>query len=215
MRCPTCILLFVVLLSSPTRSQELTREMVDAVSVDSLMTTIRALERFGTRYEYTPQRDSAAGYLLGEFSRLGLQAESDWYSFGQVTLLDVAAAGNGALFMSGSSGVLLTSTDNGEQWTTLTTPPVYNNLYGIAFATPEIGCAVGAFGTLLRTTDRGNTWSNPSTGVSDHLQDVAFIADTLGIIVGRNGRILRTTDAGAHWIPVLRIIRLPPFRHDC
>ncbi len=37
--------------------------MVDAVSADRLMHTIRALEGFGTRYEFTPQQDSAGAGL--------------------------------------------------------------------------------------------------------------------------------------------------------
>ena len=58
------------------------QEMVDAVSRDSLASYISALQAFGTRYEYTPQRDSAGAYLLRKFEARGLPAQSDWYAFG-------------------------------------------------------------------------------------------------------------------------------------
>ena len=174
--------------------------MVDAVSVDSLMATITKLQNFGTRYEYTPQRDSAATYLFDEFSRIGLSVTSDWYSYGTVTLYDITAAGTGKLFMSGSSGVLLSSTDAGEHWTRVGTSSS-TPLYGIAFADSQAGCAVGANGTLFRTTDGGSTWNAISTSATAHLYDIGFTADTLGIMVGASGKIFRTTDAGAHWLP--------------
>ncbi len=180
--------------------QDLVQEMVNAVSTDSVMATISKLASFGTRYESTPQRDSAASYLLGEFTRLGLSAESDWYSFGTVTLYDIATTGTGRLFMTASSGVLLASTDNGEHWTTVATP-AKNALTAIAFASTQTGCIAG-YGELLRTVDGGNTWSSIFRNSGGVLSDIGFVNETLGIIVCNWGVILRTTDAGVHWASI-------------
>ena len=195
------LLVSLMLLHVQANGQDLMQEMVNAVSADSLMATITALQNFGTRFENSPQRDSAASFLFNEFSRFGLNARSDWYSYGTITLYDIAANGVGALFAVGSSGVILTSSDGGDHWVRVGTNSELP-LYGIAFANSQIGCAVGASGTCFRTTDGGSTWNGISTGITAPFYDVALAFDTLGIIVGGDGEVRRTTDAGAHWSPV-------------
>ena len=189
------------LFSLPASGQKFTQEMVDEVSADSLMATIIRLQNFGTRYEYSPQRDSAASFLMNEFSRLGLSVHSDWYSFGTIGFHDVVANKAGIPFSVGGLGTILSSTDAGEQWTRVGSYSALP-LYGIAFSDAQAGCAVGPYGMVLRTTDGGSTWNGMSSGATVHLYDIGFIADTLGIMVGAGGKVFRSTDAGAHWLPV-------------
>lgn len=66
----------------PTTFDPSIRELVDLVSEPALGVTIQDLERFKTRYANTASCDSAASYLLEAFSRLGLSAESDPFTFG-------------------------------------------------------------------------------------------------------------------------------------
>jgi photosystem II stability/assembly factor-like uncharacterized protein len=192
------ILILCAIQFSQTRAQDLTQDMVRAVSADSMIKTITALQHFGTRYEYTSGQDSAGAFLLREFSRMGLQTSSDWYSFGNTTLYDAAVTDAGTLLIAGSNGIILTSTDTGDHWNKPASP-VTNTLYGIACANGQIACAVGSSGCILRTTDGGNTWNPVSSGLAINFLDIGFINDTLGILVGASGKILRTTDAGSHW----------------
>ncbi|MDI6778974.1 MAG: hypothetical protein QME25_02080 [Bacteroidota bacterium] len=62
---------------------------VNLVSSDTLRTHILALQNFGTRYEYTPQQDSAGVYIYNQFRRWGLQVEFDNYAFGTTTIYDL------------------------------------------------------------------------------------------------------------------------------
>ena len=196
------------LFSLQASGQKFTQEMVDEVSADSLMATIVRLQNFGTRYEFSPQRDSAASFLVNEFSRLGLSVHSDWYSFGTITLYDVPANKAGIPFTAGGSGAILASTDAGEHWTRVGSNSALA-LYGIAFADAQTGCAVGPYGMVLRTTDGGSTWNGISSGATAHLYDIGFAADTLGIMVGAGGKIFRSTDAGGQWLTVTSGITAP------
>jgi photosystem II stability/assembly factor-like uncharacterized protein len=72
-------------------------------------------------------------------------------------------------------------------------------LRGVAFATSNLGCAVGSGGTILRTTNGGATWSAVKSGTTQTLYGVAFATATNGWAVGGGGTILRTTNGGATW----------------
>jgi hypothetical protein len=56
--------------------------MVHMVSSDSLLNWIRVLERYGTRFDRSPQADSAADYIAGTMKRYGLEVESLPFSSG-------------------------------------------------------------------------------------------------------------------------------------
>lgn len=193
-------LLCFVFIPAQTYGQDLTLEMVNSVSADSLMVTIKALETFGSRWEFSPQRDSAAVYLLQRFSQLGLQTESDWYTWGDVRLADISALGSDTLFLVGSHTKIFSSTDGGEHWVTVSTPLRGGaDLLAIAFANAHTGGAVGEHGTILRTTDGGNQWYDVSLESLENLYDIIFVSDSVGIVAGESGA-LRTTDGGARWV---------------
>jgi photosystem II stability/assembly factor-like uncharacterized protein len=177
------------------------QEMVDGVSRDSLAACIKALQAFGTRYEYTPQRDSAGALLFRTFEQRGLPVQSDWYAFGTTILYDIEIISRDSLWVIGSNGTLASSTDAGSTWRAPSIP-VRPTFYGVAFSDRVHGLVVGSAGTILRTTDAGVTWTAESSTVTSVLYDVGFADNHLGMAVGAQGTIVRSTDGGATWAPV-------------
>lgn len=99
----------------------------------------------------------------------------------------------------GVQGVVLKTENGGDTWT-LRALPDAGSLRGVAFATPEIGVAVG-LGRIVRTVDGGDTWT-VTERPGESLHDVAFFDSSIGIACGLRGVILKTDDAGATWSSV-------------
>jgi len=60
----------------------LIQQMVESVSLDSLIQTVRYLQDYQTRYTYSPKCDTAAWYLHDRLQALGLSTEYDIYLSG-------------------------------------------------------------------------------------------------------------------------------------
>lgn len=172
--------------------------MVNNVSQDSLASYILTLQNFGTRYEYSPQQDSAGVYIYNKFVEWGLQAEFDTYAFGRTTIYDIDFANPTTSWLVGTSGMIVKTTDAGETWFAQTSGTTLE-LYGVDFIDENTGFAVGQSGLILKTTNGGNNWTTQTSGVTNSLYDVKFIDSQLGLIVGASGRILRTTNGGTNW----------------
>jgi len=141
-------------------------------------------------------RTSAGLFAVGE---RGIVLRSDdagqWTQLAaptRVALTSVASA-DGELWVAGHSGVILSSSDNGDTWTRqrldIWNPESFEPSQGapildLLFVDANIGFAVGAFSTLLRTTDGGRTWTSLSlkgeVPVADALAD-ALVEDDAGI----------------------------------
>ncbi|MDB5975017.1 MAG: hypothetical protein JWR07_1777 [Nevskia sp.] len=78
-------------------------------------------------------------------------------------MLDVARAGN-RLVAVGERGIVLVSDDSGINWKQSPVPTSVS-LVKLAFATSDLGWAVGHFGTVLHTQDGGKTWERQLGGV--------------------------------------------------
>ena len=196
------ILLAFVVTNGLSAQQNVIQQMVNAVSSDSMMKTIRRLQAFGTRYEYTAQRDSAAAYLLNEFTRQGLGAESDRYAFGNENYYDVAVIDQQRMVIVGSDSVILTTSDGGATWKRAPIPSFshwFYQCYAVCFVNAQLGWAVGTGGTIIHTTDGGNTWREQYTIVSNTLNGISFANERFGVIVGDNGVVVRTSNGGTTW----------------
>jgi photosystem II stability/assembly factor-like uncharacterized protein len=192
------VALVLLLIRSPLFGQDLStvREIVDSVNRDSLQSYVERLQAFGTRYEYTPQRDSAAQYVASTFSRWGLTTLSNRYSIG--TIWDAALLTKDSLWIVGEHGLLLFSSDGGQTWVEQPSA-IRQSFYGIDMQFDRVGIAVGAGGTIVRTTDAGAHWSSVATSVGAYLISVSFGSSTTGVTVGTGGTILRTTTGGVSW----------------
>ena len=179
----------------------LVQEMVNAVSRDSLVAYISSLQAFGTRYEYTSQRDSSAAYILRELNGFGIAAQSDWYVFGTTTIWDLECVSHDSIWIVGTSSMLVATTDAGQTWHSQTSP-VSATYYGLDFKSCVMGWAVGTGGTIIHTTDAGTSWVKQTSSTIATLHDVGFADERLGIAVGSGGVILRTADGGTNWINI-------------
>ena len=112
----------------------------------------------------------------------------------------------GALYgATTQSGMILMTTDGGQDWMTALTPPE-DTFHGVTFADSQHGWAVGANTTsagsgalIMATTDGGATWFSQTPKLSDEIQSVAFADAQHGWAVSADGVIHATLDGGAHW----------------
>jgi hypothetical protein len=94
-------------------------------------------------------------------------------------------------------GTILATRDGGATWT----PQVSGTdrgLYGVHFADPKIGWAVGD-SIILVTRDGGSSWTPQGSGTDQTLLDVHFAGREAGWAVGSDGIILATRDGGTTW----------------
>lgn len=63
-------------------SDTLIQQMVESVSLDSLLLTLRDLQNYQTRYTYSRKCDTAAWYLYDRFNAIGMSPEYDVYLAG-------------------------------------------------------------------------------------------------------------------------------------
>ena len=98
---------------------------------------------------------------------------------------------------SPSAGVILSTTDEGASWSSLSIGS--NSLTSVSFVNAMDGWAVGLNGTILATTNGGMSWSPQTSGTMQELDGVAFANANDGWAVGAVGTILFTTNGGATW----------------
>src|SRR5690606_12722823 len=97
--------------------------------------------------------------------------------------------------ISGDAGIILRTTDAGQNGTTHSSG-VDVNLEAVSFPTPDNCVAVGGYGTIIRSTNGGITWVKQNSNYSFALMGVHFSDGNNGTAVGADGTILRTNNAG-------------------
>lgn len=98
---------------------------------------------------------------------------------------------------AGEQGLILHTKDGGNTWILQAAGNHTSDLYSIAFATQQLGCAVGGY--IVCTEDGGQTWKSGSENFGSNLFSVAFRSARSGLAVGVSGYILRTGDGGRTW----------------
>jgi photosystem II stability/assembly factor-like uncharacterized protein len=66
----------------------------------------------------------------------------------------------------GEEGVIVYSDDAGQSWHQASVP-VSATITDIAFASPQVGWATGAFGVILKTSDGGKSWVKQLDGIAE------------------------------------------------
>jgi hypothetical protein len=95
----------------------------------------------------------------------------------------------------GGSRTILTSSDNGTTWTTLTSGTSgYRN--GITLGNSNF-VVVGESGEILTSSD-GTTWTSRTSGTTNQLQGVTYGNGNF-VAVGWSGTILTSSDNGTTW----------------
>ncbi len=164
-----------------------------------MLRTIQDLQDFGTRYEYAPQRDQAAEYLLERLRSLGYQAESDWYATGLTDLYDLAHVGSDSLWAVSLRGHILRSTDRGASWQLQLTLDEKEPLYGLAFLSATEGWACSYNGNLYGTRDGGATWTKTALEDAPHLWDIAALPNGVVLACGEKGVLYRKEKRSGAW----------------
>ena len=147
----------------------------------------------------------AAGYYGIIYSR---DSSGDWNQLSNhETIEDVRGIthfGTNLVWACGDYGVIMRSTNGGQNWDFQTVNPGYS-LRDINFPTALTGYCVGvtpaAEGVILKTVDGGSNWSQitPAGGI-EGLLSVDFMNENCGVAVGAYGEIVFTTDGGSNWI---------------
>jgi len=114
-------------------------------------------------------------------------------------LLSAAVVGKRVVAV-GEWGVVMTSTDSGEQWQRQPSPSE-ETLTALYFADERVGWVAGHHGTILHTKDGGSNWvkQTPDTSAVDPLLGVYFSDLQHGYAVGAFGLLLETKDGGQSW----------------
>lgn len=107
---------------------------------------------------------------------------------------------NNSIWITGSNGIILYSSDSGLSWIIQESGTEYN-LYGISFVDENNGWVVGDGGLILKTTNGGASW-DPTTISSNYIFTVHFIDNKNGFVGCYEGYLYSTNDGGASWTKV-------------
>lgn len=194
------VLLFCTIYTSVSQT-DLIKEIIQSVSIDSIREKIIDLQNFQTRYEYSPQQESAGVYIFNRLLAAGLNPEFEEYGIGQVSFFSIENVGESTIWIAGSKGALISSANAGETWSYLNTG-TENTIFDIDFYNRFTGWIVGNNGLIKKSNDQGNTWLQQNSNTAVALYSIGFYDLDTGIIVGGTGKILRTTNGGNNWISI-------------
>ncbi len=104
----------------------------------------------------------------------------------------------GTLWVVGSPGRMLSSTDKGQTFKLHDTKTA-EAIFSLKFPTANLGVAVGSQGIVLRTTDGGKNWKLLDSLCKEPLFELYMVDDKYGWAVGHFSTIFHTKDGGETW----------------
>lgn len=127
---------------------------------------------------------------------------------GSFGFYDLAMPSSNVVYVGGYDGVILKSTDQGQNWAQLNTG-ITDVVRRLSFPTPAVGYALAGYGTnfqqpgqILKTVDGGESWTQVQDyGTTRSIADMHFTSPDVGFYVGSDGTecIYKTTDGGITW----------------
>ena len=118
------------------------------------------------------------------------------------SLFDVTHVTANKVIAVGGGGVMLLSTNGGENWKQIYRPGgVQETFHGVAFKDTSIGVVVGEQGTIILTTDGGMNWVLSASGTIKNLYGISYVSSDTFCAVGESGTILLSADNGITWFP--------------
>lgn len=107
----------------------------------------------------------------------------------------IAASDGNRLFIAGESGTLLSSPDNGVQWTQFS-PPYSGSFFGVLVDESGNLTAYGLRGNVCHSPDLGQAWLAVTNPSQTTLMGGQTLGDGRAVIVGQGGTVLLTRDGG-------------------
>ncbi len=146
--------------------------------------------------------------LLFIFISSTLKSQSGWFPLTPGTNLNLycitfTSASTG--YVSGSSEMILKTTNSGDNWTQVHIGGS-KDILSLFFTSESTGYAAGgspsAIPVILKTTDSGLSWIDITPSINSSVLTLAFNSEQTGIAGTGKGTILKTTNAGNNWNPV-------------
>lgn len=106
--------------------------------------------------------------------------------------------------IAGHSGLILRTTDGGNNWEVKNAMPHLSavnvlNYDAVEFSRDNTAYITGASGIVLRSKDYGVTWEKLTKGTYVHMTSVSFITPLIGAASGGDGMVMLTRDGGKTW----------------
>jgi len=128
----------------------------------------------------------------------------------RATLTSVSFADDREGWAVGHWGVILHTSDGGENWTLQRDDLKEDRpLFAVWFGNKEVGFAAGLWSTLLGTKDGGASWQTiqvaaPASGGKADRNFYQIFQSGKGtiLIAAEAGIVYRSTDGGSNWVPV-------------
>ena len=139
----------------------------------------------------------AAGYLgsvISTTNRGGSWQTSTGIGGATEGLFAVNVVDSLYIYMAGTRGVIMKSTDGGGTWAKLSSGTSFL-LYDIKFVDRNTGWVVGSNGYIAKTSNGGVTWSRQLTPSTGNFYSIDFTSPTKGWVVGDSGTIYTTNAA--------------------
>jgi photosystem II stability/assembly factor-like uncharacterized protein len=114
-------------------------------------------------------------------------------------LHSVAIVDNQHMWVSGSYGTILFSSDGGATWEKQKSGIEKLLLGCITFVNHNEGWAAGVKGTIVHTTNGGSKWTVQPSATEYDIHDLFFLNTQKGWAVGEYGTVLHTDNGGKQW----------------
>jgi len=102
----------------------------------------------------------------------------------------------------GDAGIMMLSSDFGQNWSPHYAENITENIYGSHFFDRNNGLIVGEKGLVAMTADAGKSWNRIKLSTKVTLNDVMFLNSRDGIAVGEDGIVIQTSDGGKTWVKI-------------
>lgn len=102
-------------------------------------------------------------------------------------------------WVAGDNGVILKTTDGGNNWS-LQTSGTVNTIRSIFFLDASNGWACGDAGTIITTSNGGSSWTAQASPYTSQYNSVQFVSSSTGWVIGKGNVLLKTINGGSTWL---------------
>lgn len=101
------------------------------------------------------------------------------------------------ILIGGYDGLVLYSTNGGEDWIEVNNNLQYKDIYSFFFISENIGWAIGSNGLIMHSINGGKSWGEQNSKTQVVLRSIFFMDSVKGWVVGDSGVVLETSTGGA------------------